>query len=71
VCGVVDFMGMSLPKGVPGFECQTGGRGGGGGPQALKKIYYSNEKLVKWLSISLSVALQLFQCALHSLQTHF
>jgi len=47
------------------------GVGEGGGPQGLKKIYYSNEKLVKWLSISLSVALQLFQCALHSLQTHF
>jgi len=40
-------------------------------PRALKKIYYSNEKLVNWPSISLSVALQLFQCALHSLQTHF
>jgi len=44
---------------------------GEGGPQTLKKIYYSNEKLVNRPSILLSVALQLFQCALHSLQTHF
>ena len=27
-------------KGAPGFESRTGGRGGGGFPHALKKIYY-------------------------------
>jgi len=31
-----------------------------GGLWALEKIYYSNPKLVKWLSILLSIALKLF-----------
>ena len=50
--------GGRVEQGASGFECQTRGRGGG--PRALKKIYYSNQKLVEWPSISLSVALQLF-----------
>jgi hypothetical protein len=50
---------VSVPRGSRDLNTGPGVGDGAGGPRALKKNYYSNQKLVEWLSISL-VALQLF-----------
>jgi len=59
IAGEDSKLGYNFPVSCFIATCERGswdlnaglGVGEGGGPWALKKIYYSNEKLVNWLSI--------------------